>query len=65
MTLRNVRVKALFDTLAETVLKAKAKTPLDTIESKRYHGRETNEQFADALAEVDAELLGDRGRHAA
>ena len=33
MTVRNVRVKALFDTLAETVLKAKAKTPLDTIES--------------------------------
>ena len=29
-TLRNVRVKALVDTLAEKVPKAKAKTPLDT-----------------------------------
>lgn len=36
MTLRNVWVKALVDTLAEKVAKAKAKTPRDTKERPRH-----------------------------
>ena len=36
LTLRNVWVKALVDTLAEKVAKAKAKTPRDTKERPRH-----------------------------
>lgn len=36
LTLRNVWVKALGDTLAEKVAKAKAKTPCDTKERPRH-----------------------------
>ena len=46
-------VKALVDTLAETVPDAKAKTPFDTL--KRYEGGGTNGQVGNTLVDMKAE----------
>ena len=47
-------VKALVDTLAETVPDAKTKTPLDT---KRYEGGGTNRQVGTTLVDMTTEAL--------
>ena len=60
-TLRNARVEAQVDTLAEKVPNAKAKTPLKTLSDIKI--KALNERLADTLAEAEAELLADTSRY--
>ena len=60
-SLRNARVEAQVDTVAEKVPKAKAKTPLKTLSDIKI--KVLNERLADTLAEAEAELLADTSRY--